>query len=83
MTARAPLSSAAELTSLVERLRSAWDPDKPRLLTMAPGWATHFRRAMDEFVGHMRDRLPAVFDSKEVADQQQELQGRTSWPFLH
>ncbi|MCU0724858.1 MAG: AAA family ATPase, partial [Planctomycetes bacterium] len=57
-------------------VRNFGDPDRPRLLTFGAGRAAAFAREMKEFVGHMRERLPAVFEEKEVTARRAEIEKR-------
>jgi len=52
------------------------DPDRPRLISFPAGGATVFRKDVEQFVTHLKNHLPAVFEGKEIAEQRDAIVNR-------
>jgi ATP-dependent Lon protease len=57
-------------------VRNFATPDRPRLLTLGAGRAAPFAREVKNLAGHLRERLPAAFEEKEVTRQREEIENR-------
>ncbi len=54
-------------------VRNFEDSDRPRLLTFAPGEAVKFRKQMEGFSRYLKNRLPTVFEDKDVIARREEV----------
>ncbi len=59
-------------------VRNFSDPDRPRLLTSRAGGAVEFQKDMRAFVQFLKERLPAVFEDKAVAQRRERIANRYS-----
>ncbi|HKL78464.1 MAG TPA: ATP-binding protein [Gammaproteobacteria bacterium] len=50
------------------------ETNRPRRVTLPPGWGTRFRDDMDQLVDELRSAIPATFESDEYQSRIHELQ---------
>jgi len=52
------------------------NPDQPRLLTFEAGQGTVFKQRIDELIGSLKKKIPAVFESEEFQAARNEIINR-------
>ena len=52
------------------------DPDQPRLLTFETGRGMSFRQRIDDLIGSLKKKIPAVFESEEFQAARNEIINR-------
>ena len=52
------------------------DPDQPRLLTFEAGQGMSFRQRIDDLIGSLKKKIPAVFESEEFQAARNEIINR-------
>ncbi len=52
------------------------DPDQPRLLTFQAGQGMSFRQRVDDLIGSLKKKIPAVFESEEFQAARNEIINR-------
>lgn len=50
------------------------EPDRPKCIKLSPGKGRKLKKAMDEFIHALREKIPEVFDSDDYRRKEKEVQ---------